>query len=281
MSNAVKTIGIVGLGLIGGSMAKVLHQKTNYLIYGCDQDEAITKHAIADGTINQPLTTENLKEVDCVILCIYPQGTVNYVTQNISNFKKECVIVDCAGVKTQVCKKLSPLCAKKGLYFVGGHPMAGMQKSGYDNSTADLFDGASMILCQDNDTNPIAFGFLNKLFLELGFGKITTATPAEHDNMIAFTSQLPHVVSNAFVQSPTAEKRLGFSGGSYRDLTRVAYLNEDMWSQLFLENADPLAEEIRDLATRLNQYAQLIEDRNLTELKELLKKGKEIKERIG
>lgn len=274
-------VGIVGLGLIGGSMAKAVTEKTDHIVYGLDKDRNTAKLALDEKSIVKELGSENLHECDYVIMCLYPQGNIDFVTNNIKKFKKDCIIIDCGGVKELICKKLSPLCKENGIHFIGGHPMAGTEKSGYENSFAGLFDGATVIFCQDTYTDPLAFGYAQKLFKDIGFSKITSSTPSEHDRMIAFTSQLAHVVSNAYVQSSTAQQRLGFSGGSYRDLTRVAYLNEEMWSQLFLENSQHLVSEIRSLAARLEEYADLIEDKKITKLKELLKKGKDIKADIG
>ncbi len=274
---SMDVVGIVGLGLIGGSMAKAISEKTEIKVLGADSCADTIDAALKEGAISGTLDSSNISQCDCVIVCLYPQATVEYVNSNLSGFAKDCIVFDTAGVKTNVCKKLSKVCASKGVHFIGGHPMAGTEKSGFENSFATLFDNATMIFCQDEHTDPIAFGYANKLFKDIGFGKITTTTASEHDRMIAFTSQLPHVISNAYIQSDTAQRQLGFTGGSFRDLTRVAYLNEEMWGQLFLENKQPLVEEIRSLAGRLEEFATLIEDNELTKLKDMLRKGKDIK----
>lgn len=274
-------IAIIGLGLIGASMAKTIKKNTENKIYGYDLSVETLEKSKSQGTIDEVLSSSNLNECDTVIICLYPKDTIEYVKNNIQNFAKNTVIIDCAGVKTDICQSLSKLCKDNSLFFVGGHPMAGLEHSGYNYSVATLFSGASMILCEDEHTEQNALDFCKSFFSEIGFGKITVTTYHEHDDIIAFTSQLAHVVSNAYIQSEQAEKQMGFSAGSYKDLTRVAYLNESMWAQLFIANKKPLAKEVRALSKRLELYADLIENEDSENLKSLLKRGKEMKENLG
>lgn len=276
-----KTVGIVGLGLIGGSIAKCFRKYTDFTIFGYDISSKVRSKALRDGTLDEVLCRKNLYKCDITIVCLYPVDTAEYIEDNIDLFKKESIVVDFAGVKTKICAGVSKLCAEKNIKFVGGHPMAGMEKSGYNYATADLYDGATMVMCTDEFTNMQALNELSNLFLKIGFGRITVTSPEEHDKIIAFTSQLAHVVSNAYVQSDCAKMQMGFSAGSYKDLTRVAYLNEDMWAELFIENAPALANEIRTLCERLTEYADVIDNGNLDRLKDILRTGKEMKVKVG
>ncbi|MFI3327134.1 MAG: prephenate dehydrogenase [Clostridia bacterium] len=274
-------IAVIGLGLIGASMAKTIKDKSENKIFGYDLSTDVMEKAVHENIIDGILSENNLSECELVIICVYPKDTIEYVENNLYNFSKDTIIVDCSGVKTDICQSLSKLCRDNKLHFVGGHPMAGLEHSGYDYSVFNLFSGASMILCEDEYTSKKSLDFCKNFFSSLGFGKITVTNYASHDDVIAFTSQLAHVVSNAYIQSDQAKKQMGFSAGSYKDLTRVAYLNENMWSQLFIANKKPLIKEIRGLSKRLEIYADLIETENAEDLKELLKQGKEMKKHLG
>ena len=245
-------IGIVGLGLIGGSLAKAISQNTDNTVYGFDISKPVVHKAMLVDAIEQPLTDELLSQCDIVIVALYPQ------------------------VKRMVCEQLIPLAEEKGFLFVGGHPMAGREHSGFTYAKKSLFNNASMIFTPTK--GPIeSMEKLKKLFTSIGFTNIEIATPEEHDRKIAFTSQLAHVVSNAYIKSPTAQEHMGFSAGSYKDLTRVAKLNEDMWTELFLENPDNLADEIDTLIKNLQEYSWAIRENDSETLRQLLKDGREKK----
>lgn len=269
-------IGIVGLGLIGGSLAKAISQNTDNTVYGTDISEQVVKKAILVNAIEQPLTDELLPHCDILIIALYPRATVNYVKTHADMIKKGSVVLDCCGIKGLVCDELIPLSEKKGFLFVGGHPMAGLEHSGFTYAKKSLFNNASMIFTATK--GPIeSMETLKKLFTSIGFTNIEISTPEAHDKKIAFTSQLAHVVSNAYIKSPTAREHAGFSAGSYKDLTRVAKLNETMWTELFLENADNLTSEIDCLIGNLKEYSDAIKARDADTLKALLKDGREKK----
>lgn len=269
-------IGIVGLGLIGGSLAKAISQNTDHTVYGTDISEQVVRKAVLVDAIEQPLTDELLPQCDIVIVALYPQATIDYVKEHASLFKKDSIVVDCGGIKQLVCDELIPLAEEHGFLFVGGHPMAGLEHSGFTYAKKSLFNNASMIFTPTK--GPIeSMETLKKLFTSIGFTNIEISTAKEHDRKIAFTSQLAHVVSNAYIKSPTALEHSGFSAGSYKDLTRVAKLNEVMWTELFLENADNLAAEIDTLIENLQQYSTAIRERDAETLCELLKDGREKK----
>lgn len=274
-------IGIVGLGLIGGSMARAIKETGGHTVYGYDILESTMLAAQLVGAVDSTLDSETLPECDMVIVSLYPQATVDYITENADKFKKGSVIIDCSGVKRHVCDRINPLAQKHDFTFIGGHPMAGTQFWGFDYSRASLFKGASMILTPHGVSDIALLDKVKKFFTSIGFADITFSTPDDHDRIIAYTSQLAHIVSNAYVKSPTALNRKGFSAGSYKDMTRVAKLNEKMWTELFLENNDYLVKEIDILIENLQQYKDALEKADSTALSALLKEGKDTKKQAG
>ena len=269
-------IGIVGLGLIGGSLAKAISQNTDHTVYGFDIAESVVKKAVLVDAIEQPLTDELLPHCDIVIVALYPQATIDYVKAHADLFKKGSIVLDCGGVKGIVCDALEPLAEEKDFLFVGGHPMAGLEHSGFNYAKKSLFNNASMIFTPTK--GPIeSMEILKELFTSIGFTNIEISKAADHDRKIAFTSQLAHVVSNAYIKSPTAMEHAGFSAGSYKDLTRVAKLNEHMWTELFLENGENLVNEIDGLVEQLLKYSKAIKENDADTLRELLKDGREKK----
>ena len=265
-------VGIVGLGLIGGSFARSLAETGEHTVYGCDINETSYLAAKMVDAVNDRLTDENVGECDFVIVSIYPQAAVDYVNNHKNDFKDGAVVVDCSGVKRVVCDGVSED-ANSRFTFIGGHPMAGTQQWGFGSSRASLFKGGSMILTPYDDTPIAVREKAKKFFVDLGFADVVFTTPEEHDRRIAFTSQLPHVISNAYVKSPRALSHRGFSAGSYKDLTRVSKLNVELWSELFLENADFLADEIDLLIDNLSQYSKAVRSGDKEKLEKLLEDG--------
>lgn len=269
------TVGIVGLGLIGGSMAKTIRARTEYTVLGTDLDEDTMALAKLTGTIHAPLTSDNLSQCSLILLAIRPGAAVDWVTRQADSISKNAIVVDLCGVKRSVVEQLSPLAQAHGFAYVGGHPMAGREKGGFRSSTPDLYLGASMILTPDRRVSLPMLEQLKAFFLEIGFGKLTFSTPEEHDRVIAFTSQLSHIIANAYIKSPEAQRRSGFSGGSFRDMTRVAKLDEEMWTELFLEDADFLSRELDLLIHHLSEYKQALDARDAVQLCALLRDGRE------
>lgn len=272
-------IGVIGLGLIGGSMAKAIKKYTAHSVLGCDMNEAVLLQALADGSIDGILTDEALSGCDMVLAALYPAAVVSYIEEHLDLFSDHATIVDLCGVKQAVIDPVSRLSLPEGVTYIGGHPMAGMEKSGYANAKAELFQKASMILVPQGEKNT-AFYEAEEFFLSLGFGRIKVTTAEEHDRVIAFTSQLAHVVSSAYVLSPTSLEHYGFSAGSYKDMTRVARLNETMWTELFLDNRAALAAELEGIIDRLSLYRDAIADGDRELLFAKLKEGRERKEGI-
>jgi prephenate dehydrogenase len=266
-------IGIIGLGLIGGSMAKAIKKRGKHKVLGIDIQESVVNSALQLGAIDEELTDDRFSECEMIIIALYPGETVQFIREKGDLLKKGSVILDCCGVKQNVCRQIQPIASQLGIHFVGAHPMAGIEFSGFEYAKGSLFNGASMILTPPEDTDIGIIDGLKHFFLSLEFGHIEITTPEMHDRVIAYTSQLAHVVSNAYVKSPRAERHKGFSAGSYLDLTRVAKLNPDMWTELFLENKEFLCDEIDGLIQRLASYRDVIKSGQKEVLYELLEEG--------
>ena len=193
---------------------------------------------------------------------------------------KDALVIDCCGIKREVCSRCFPLAEKYGFTFVGGHPMAGSQYSGFKYSRANLFAGAPMVLVPPVFDDIQLLDRVKTALKPCHFGFFSVTTAEEHDKMIAFTSQMPHILSNAFIKSPTALKHKGFSAGSYKDLTRVAWLNPQMWAELFMENKDNVLFELDSYIESLSAYRGAIAADDMAGLVQLLDEGKKRKEEV-
>ena len=272
-------IAVVGLGLIGGSICKALKANTFYHIMGMDKNPDVTKKAMETGAIDEIITADKLSEANLTIVALYPVAIVDFIKENADKFRKGSIVMDICGVKGYIVNNCTPVLDEKGVIFIGTHPMAGTEHSGFDYSTADLFNGASFIITPTDDTPQIAVDLVSTLGACMNFGQVVIATPEQHDANIAYTSQLAHVVSNAYVKSPSLFRADGFSAGSFLDLTRVAYLNEEMWSSLFMCNKDALLYEVNNIINSLTEYRDAMMNDDVNTLRELLKVGKERKEK--
>lgn len=274
-------IGIVGLGLIGGSLAKTIKLHTACTVYGADLNEDTMRRAFLMEAIDGELTADTLPLCDLILVCLYPQGIIDYVTAHANEFKPDSLVIDCGGVKQVICEQLFPLSQQHDWHFLGGHPMAGREYSGFKYARDDLFDHASMILCGHGDGDPALLQRARDFFMELGFRRVQFTTPKVHDEMIAYTSQLAHIVSSAYVKCPLADQHRGFSAGSFADMTRVARLNEDMWTELFFDNREALLPIVDDLVQRMSEYRDALRDEDTEGMRTLLRQGREIKERLS
>lgn len=272
-------VGIVGLGLIGGSMAKA-YKEAGHEVYAADTDSAVLEMARLAEVADGGLTPDTVPACELILICVYPAAAVSWLEENGPLIPREALVIDCCGVKRAVCGPCFDLARRYGFLYVGGHPMAGLQHSGYKYSRANLFKGASMVIVPPNYEDIELLQRVKDALAPAQFGHITVSTAEEHDGMIAFTSQLAHVVSNAYVKSPTAKAHRGFSAGSYRDLTRVAKLNETMWTELFLENADKLVYELDILIASLGEYRDAVAEGDADTLRELLAEGRRRKEEV-
>lgn len=274
-------IAVAGLGLIGGSLAKSFSAVEGAEVLGFDIDNVTIARARLVNAMQGELTKENIKECSYIFIALYPKATQEFLKEYAPFISKNTVVVDCGGIKRSICKYGFEIAKKYGFTFMGGHPMAGTQFSGFKYSRATMFDKASMILVPSKDEKIETLEKLKALLVKIGFKSITVSSAEEHDRIIAYTSQLAHVVSNAYVKSPNAKVHKGFSAGSYRDLTRVAKLNPQMWAELFLENGDNLTMEIDSLIKELQKYSEAIKTGDREKLTQLLDDGSKIKESIG
>lgn len=266
-------IGIIGLGLIGGSLGRAIIKRTEHTVFGMDNDKETMLKAELLKAYNYELNDDNISEIDIVILALPPHIACSVLENIVPKLKAGTIVVDCVGNKRNVVAKMKSLIdGYPELIFIGGHPMAGREYSGVRHSTASLFDNASMIFVPVSQ-DISALQVTKELFLELGFKKVVMTTADEHDRIISYTSQLAHVVSSAYVLSPTAESYLGFSAGSFRDMTRVARMNPDMWTELFIENKDNLTNELNEFIANLTEYRDLISGSDKEALRAKLDKG--------
>lgn len=274
-------VGIVGLGLIGGSMAKSIKARTAHTVWGVDLDGETMTMARMCGAIDAPLTEENLPQCDLILVAIRPGAAIEWVRRHADGIAKSAILVDLCGVKRVVVEGIAPIAEQHGFAYIGGHPMAGKERGGFTSATDSLYVGASMILTPDKRTDMQLLETLKIFFLDVGFATLTFSDPEEHDRIIAFTSQLAHIVSSAYVKSPEAQRRRGFSAGSFQDMTRVARLDEDMWTELFLDDADYLTRELDEIICHLSEYQAALKAKDAQLLHDLLKDGREKKATAG
>lgn len=273
------TIGIIGLGLIGGSFTKAFKKNTSHKVYGYDIDETVILKAQLINAIDAPLDDKNIIECDYLIITTYPDDAINFLKSKAKYINQNTVVFDCCGTKKKICNSAFELADEFGFKFIGGHPMAGTQYSGFKHSKNDMFKNANMILVPQQGTNIETIENLKKILVEIGFKSITISSAEQHDRIIAYTSQLAHIVSNAYVKSPNSMVHKGFSAGSFKDLTRVAKLNPQMWTELFLENKDNILFELDNIIEQLKKYRGAIITENNSELFNLLEEGSKLKEK--
>lgn len=274
------TVGIVGLGLIGGSFAKAYSDNDEHKVLAYDINTAVMQAAYEEKSIDGALNEKNIASCDLVLVALYPQASIDYIQHMAPYISAHTIVMDCCGIKQYVCDACYPLARKHGFVFIGGHPMAGRHFSGYAYSTKTMYNGASMVLVPENAEDAELIERAKRLLSPIRFGKYTICSADRHDAMIAFTSQMAHVVSNAYVKSPTAQNHDGFSAGSYKDLTRVAWLNETMWTELFLENREHLISELDYFIKSVSEYKTALEQKDAATLRRLLADGKKCKEDI-
>lgn len=272
-------VGILGLGLIGGSLARA-YALEGHSIYAAEQNESMLSFAMLAGAVHGKLNETTIPECDLILLAIYPDGSASWLEKHAHLVSPDALVIDCCGIKKEICARCFPLAKKYGFTFVGGHPMAGSQFSGFKYSRASLFKGAPMVLVPPVFDDMQLLDRVKQALKPCQFGFFSVTTAEEHDKMIAFTSQMPHILSNAFIKSPTALNHKGFSAGSYKDLTRVAWLNPQMWAELFMENKENVLFELEFYINSLIAYKEAISDDNMEQLISLLEEGKKRKEQV-
>lgn len=271
---------ISGLGIIGGSFAKAIKKYTDHYIIGINRSPQPLREALECGAIDEIGSPDSLRDADMLILGTFPAAAVSFVKKYAGLIPEKCIVIDSCGIKSEICPELAGIASEHGFTFVGCHPMAGKETNGFVSADADLFLGASCILVPcgaPKEKTDVVASFAKKI----GFGKVVYTTPEKHDRMIAFTSQLPHVIACSYVMSPVCPEHNGFSAGSYRDVSRVAKINASLWTELFMENSAPLTEEIDILIHNLSQIRDSILSENREELHALLEKSRNIKEELG
>ncbi len=273
------TTGIVGLGLIGGSMAKA-YKAAGHTVYVANRTRSTADFAVLAGAADGILDEKTIPQCELILVTVYPDSTVEWIDEHKDVIAKGAFVIDCCGIKRSVCERCFPIAEAAGFEFVGGHPMAGTQFSGFKYSFPTLFKGAPMVLVPKKGADMAYLTRVKELLSPAGFGRYSVTDAGTHDRLIGFTSQMAHIVSNAFIKSPTAREHKGFSAGSYRDLTRVAWLNETMWTELFLENRENLIFELDTYINELSKYKKAIEEEDADGLKALLAEGRRIKEEV-
>ena len=269
---------VVGLGLMGGSLAKALTKTNKYFVDGFDISPSVCEKALLCGCIEKVADFKKSGQYDIVFIALSPSLTVEFVKSN-KEFLKCAVVSDVCGVKVPVIAALKDFCRENDIFLVGGHPMAGREMNGFDNSTPDLFVNRYYIFTKDETTKEEHLALLRKVALDIGCIDVTVTTPKRHDQMIAFTSQLPHILAGTYIKSPSSEFHLGFSAGSYHDVSRVASIDENLWTQLFLSNRESLLNELDIFIDNINAYRDALMESNASRLNELIKTGRILKER--
>ena len=273
------TVGIVGLGLIGGSFAKA-YAEAGHTVLGYDTNRSTLSFAQLSGVVSAELTEENISSCDLVLICICPAAAIEFVRYAAPHIGPHPVVIDCCGTKRFVCEHLFPIAKEHGFTYLGGHPMAGNHNSGFKYARANLYHNAPMVIVPTDFDDILLLDKVKHLLVPAGFGRISVTTAEKHDEMIAFTSQMAHLVSNAYIKSPTAGSHKGFSAGSYKDMTRVAWLNPQMWAELFVENKDYLLSELDIFIASLRQYRDAMAADDLDTLVTLLDDGRRRKEEV-
>lgn len=272
-------VGILGLGLIGGSLARA-YAKAGHTVYVCEKDESMLEFAQIAGVVHAPLNQENIGRCDLILLAVYTDASASWLETNAVHISQNALVIDCCGIKEEICRRCFPLAEQYGFTFVGGHPMAGSHNSGFKYSRSNLFMGAPMVLVPPRYDDPMLLERVKEALAPCGFKTFSVTTAQSHDKMIAFTSQMPHILSNAFIKSPTAVSHTGFSAGSYKDLTRVAWLNPQMWAELFLSNKENILSELDFYIESLTAYRNAISDSDSESLIALLDEGRKRKEEV-
>ena len=273
------TVGIVGLGLIGGSFAKAYHE-AGETVLACNRTEDTLRFAMLSGAVDGELTEENIGSCDLVIIAVFPEAAEAFLRRMAPHIGKKPVFIDAFGTKRTICSLCFPIAEEYGFTYLGGHPMAGTHKSGFKYARANLFHNAPMVIVPPSFDDIELLDRVKTLLAPVGFGCISVTTAEKHDELIAFTSQMPHIISNAYIKSPTAAAHKGFSAGSYKDLTRVAWLNPKLWAELFLENRDCILNELDWFIAALEQYRDAVKNDDFETLEKLLDDGRRRKEEV-
>lgn len=268
---------VVGMGLIGGSICKALHMYTEHSVYGSNRSRSVLEEALKNQVIDG-IAEDDCSGFDMIAVCLYPDAVRKWVSSHLSSISEGTIIIDVSGVKTDLPEDMDRICRQKGVHYLSCHPMAGKERSGYGVSDEDLFQGANFIMTPTAGTPRYVVAQVKNFAHQIGFRRFVITSPETHDRMIAYTSQLAHVVSSAYVKSPVLELESGFSGGSFHDMTRIATMNEEMWAELFMENRKSLLAELDTLMENLNDYRDALAAEDEEKVYELIREGRLRKE---
>lgn len=272
------TIAVVGMGLIGGSLCRAFKHYTPHRVLGATRNQKTVAFALSVDAIDAPMT--DLSEPDVVFVALPPETTIEYLRDHVADFRPGAIVADICGVKQPIIDAVDQLYHDHGVRYVGTHPMAGKEVAGFANSDVDLYKNASYIITPTALTDPAAIETLRELAGAIGFTRIEITDPLRHDTIISYTSQLAHVVSSAYIKSPTAALTLGFTAGSFQDMTRVAKLDPDMWTTLFALNRGPLLGEIDTLLANLTVFRDALAAGDLEQVRALLDRGRQLREEV-
>ena len=273
---------VVGLGVIGGSFTMALKEAGFENVYGIDINEESLEKAKKLGLIKEGFTNgeEIIKDADLIIISLYPRLVKQFIIDNKHNFKDGAVITDATGIKKMFIEDIVNILPEN-IDFVFGHPMAGREKKGIDFATSDVFKGANYILTPVERNKEKNLELIEDLVYRLGFKRVKRITPEYHDEMIGYTSQLPHTIAVALVNSDIEGRETGnFIGDSYRDLTRIANINEDLWSELFLGNKNNLLKSIESFEEELDKIKNAIQEDDTESLRNLFIKSTKRREKL-
>lgn len=264
-------IAIIGLGIIGGSMAYALHGFKNAKISGCDVNPETRRKALAAKAVDEVFESpaSAIENADLVVLCVYPELITKIIAENAKYFKRGAVITDVCGVKTKLSKEIAEI-LPEGTTYVGGHPMAGKETDGFDSASPELFGMCGYIITPIESSTPESIRLVSDMARYVGATRLTMATPEEHDSVIAYTSDLMHVSAAALCLDYNKKMNRAYTAGAFRDCTRIANINPQLWSQLFLENRDSLLEELDTFINSVTRFKKAIEEKNRIELEEIL-----------
>lgn len=276
-------IAIVGLGLIGGSYAMALKNLNAKYIVGIDKNQETLNKALHMGIIDSAYDEpgEYLKDIDFIIIALYPKDTINFIKKNIRNFKSGVIITDTSGVKEMVMNCVSSILPRD-MQFVGGHPMAGREYKGIEYAEADIFKGANYIITPGKKNTKSSIDFVANMATKFGCKNVEYISPYEHDSIIAYTSQLPHVIATALMNQDIEKKHSElFIGGSFRDATRVAFINSKLWTELFTMNSDKLVNEIEKFKESLDRIKKDIENNDTDDLKSIFDNSSVLRKKMN
>ncbi len=284
------TYGIVGLGIMGGSIAKAIRENilcqsgSTGKIYVCNRSTACLTQAINEGVADKAFTANEydkmLPECDFVYVCLYPHATIDFMIENKEFFKSGAIVTDISGVKG-IFEKSLPSILRSDVDFIIGHPMAGGEKEGYVNSTAKMFINHNYILCPLESNKAENLDLMRDFICAIGFTRITETTCDIHDFKIGFTSQLCHVIACSLVDSAKDEQITAFGGGSFEDLTRIAMINAPLWTELFISNKEKLVSHIENFENEINKFKTAIQTEDKETLMNLMEESREKRIKMG